>query len=251
MTLKTIFNSTIAFVVLLAGCNQRAELPETVPELAKVVSLARDNAKLARENQDAAAANAEAELALAAFERLQKVAEEQPEGSVDHELQKKARSDWREASRWAELAQDEYEHREALRTWKAKSYIAVRGGIWKGVCLGLAKAADQAHKNDIQELDEFIRQSAELGARTLYVLTDDETYKSKELDWQAAATTLRKFADSPPPTAPLMVALALLLSCQEDFALYEIEQVEKDDLLTNDKIVLDLFRARLGFVTCC
>jgi hypothetical protein len=216
----------------MGGCGgaSTADLPSTPGELREVAEKCRDDAKAARAEKKADQAAAHATRAEAAAEKAAALvkAAELASGAGRKEADE-AKAAAKAARRIANLADEERKRDDLVTGWKGIAYKRGRELAFPAACNGLALAADQAAKADVETLPEAVRQSAELAADLAKQHAGRKPLANGHPDWPMIAADLRAVGEAPPPAILAEgLAFAFILARKKEFALYEIETVDPD-----------------------
>ena len=225
----------LPLTVVLFGCSGE---PQSIGELRSVAVNAREEAVAARDAKDpkqADRAATRAEEAATAAAAMVEAAAQPTE--ADKQAVKEAAAAAREARSAAGWAREEKELADIVSGWKAKAYRGSRKVALAAVFTGMALAAEQAGKSDLDSLPQPVRENAELAAELAAEYAGREPLPNGQPDWEGIALDLQAFRSQEPEDLGQCLALAFILSAQPRLALYEIELVDPRSLKTPDRIV--------------
>jgi hypothetical protein len=211
-------------------------LPDTVVELSEVAVKAQHDAKAHREAQRPDEAEEAAKRSEAAAAKLIEIVDALPTATHEHKgARRKAVAAAREARYFAELAKEEEQLADELASWKAKGFRAARRLAWVASFKALALAANQASHGKLESLPQSVQDSAELAADLANQFSGRERLPDGRPDWKGISTDLSSYSTDVPEQFSQFLSLALLLAGQKDLALYEIEQVDEEEIATKDR----------------
>jgi hypothetical protein len=224
--------ASVLLVLLLGGC---ARKPQTWLERARrAEAVAREGF----EKHDAERAAQAAEDAANAVAHLQEQAQasKPPDAEINRCL-REARLAADAAQEYGALAREEQQCRDLLGTFKIKAYRQVRATVCEYGLSGLAPIADRFSRNGTNgsALEQRL-------ASLAWTLVENVRLAPPRIngapDWAAVAADLRAWSTNPPPAVYLFLAPALAANGFTDFALNEIESLEKPSLVNTNLLVL-------------
>lgn len=227
-----LLSASLLLVALLSGC---ARKPQAWLERArKAEVLARESF----EKHDAERAGQAAEDAADSVTHLQDQAQaaKPPDPEISRCL-REARQAADAAQEYAALAQEERQCRDLLGSFKIRAYQKVRGTVCEYGLSGLAPIADRFSQNGTNT--SAVEQRL---ASLAWALVENVKIAPPRIDgapdWTAVANDLRAWSTNPPPAVHLFLAPALAVNGFADFALSEIESLEKPALANTNMLIL-------------
>ena len=214
--------------LLLPACGDHRTPEQKAQAYRDQARQAREEAKSAQAKPDAKAARKAADSAAVAVKQIEKILPAYTPEIVQSYIGAKQFA--AEANEVAALAEEQAYLADRLASWKLRSYRAGRSLALRGVCEGLALAADAAVKAPMASLPEPVQKSALFAADLDKSLTGRVPLPSGAPNWPAIAGDLRGIGAAPPPVLNDFLAVGYLLSANDDLALAEIEAVDSAKL---------------------
>ena len=224
-------------LVLLTGCSREA--PDHDPPEATTASQWRDRAiaartaaRLAMSRGNAKAARGAADEAGDAVDKLQSMLGDPPT-HAERLLLDQASAAAREAREDAETAAEKDRLAAMKRSLTARAYGAARKVALVAVFRSMAVAAEQAARLGLDKLPPPVQDTAQDAADLVMRVTGPKFLPDATPDWAGIASDLNGYTSQPPVQLSLFAAVALLLSGQDSFALYEVERINPGQLKTD------------------
>lgn len=227
-----LLSASLLFVALLSGC---ARKPQAWLERARKAEVV---ARQSFEKHDAERAAQAAEDATDSVTHLQEQAQaaKPPDPEISRCL-RDARQAADAAQEYSALAHEEQQCRDLLGGFKVMAYQKVRGTVCEYGLSSLAPIADRFAQNGTNA--SVIEQRL---ASLAWALVENVKLAPPRIDgapdWAAVANDLRAWSTNPPPAVHLFLAPALIANGFADFALSEIESLERPALANTNALVL-------------
>lgn len=215
---------SLAFVCFLAGCGQSHE------QALRQAIEAEKSTKAAVERGDVKAALRAAADARKAVERIEVLVKKNPEQKEFHQSLVQAQTAERSARDIAELADEQRQRREKLRSLKVRAYQKSRSFILLTLLPQMARAADHAGERGVTEMSAVERQLAEQALSISRLLGIRSAEAGGRPDWAGTAADFRRWSTNPPIEFRAFLACSLWVMGQGDFALAEFESVDTAQL---------------------
>lgn len=224
-----------ASLVLVSSLSSCARKPQGWLERARKAEAV---ARASFEKHEAERAAQAADDAADALTHLQEQAQAAtpPEPEVVRCL-REARSAADAAQEYAALAREEQQCRDLLEGFKVKAYRQVRATVCEYALSGLAPVAERFSQNGTNgsALEQRL-------ASLAWTLVENVKLAPPRIngapDWATVAADLHAWSTNPPPAVHLLLAPALAANGFGDFALSEIESLEKPALANTNALVL-------------
>jgi hypothetical protein len=225
------FCLTTLLALALADCSK------TPAQLRQQVIRSESAARTAQAQGDAKAARRAAKDARRAADQFKKLADKS-DGDEMHGMLGETETAARSALEFAQLAEEEKERRDVLKSFKVKAYRTSRGFVLGTVLPQLAAVAEKAGKEGTNNLSALEQPIAAQAWKLASLVGMSGSLPDGSPDWSGAAKQLRFWSANNTVEFKAFLGLSMLLLGNSDFALAEFESVETNQLSTPNAVFL-------------
>jgi len=233
----------VLLVVLMVGCSRREPAPKTVGEAKTFATKARDEAQAARGAKSPKEAAKAAERARKMSDLARTFILRPGTTAADNVTAAETFAAARDAGRFADLAEEDKRLAGEVSSLKARAYRTARGVAIKAVFTSLGLAARQAQSGGASSLSGPMKDAALTAAAVAGECSGRADLPDGTPDWAGIASDMNALSSNPPAKLNVVLFIGSLLLSQNRLALYEMETVDPQLLVTpEEKSLFHLLR---------